>query len=125
MSNRKYLGHTPAKKLSRWRAKRFFRGWTDHHRPRVPCKEQQAVFQSGHHGIHVFTHGAENLMHSAELLANLRNFPAHLAQFVAAPCETRDLGYRRVVLPGGYAVQLQGNPCQWRERGSADNRGEN
>ena len=72
------------KKLPRRRAQKFLRRGADHHGARVAREQKQAVFQAGHHGVHVFAHGAENFMHAAQLLADLRDLPADLAQFVAA-----------------------------------------
>src|ERR1700720_2535345 len=98
MPNRKYLGHSPSQKLSRRRAKKFLRRWADHDRTAVARKQQQSIFQPSHHGVHVFAHGAENFMYAAQLLANLRDFPADLAELVAASRETFNLRPRCIVL---------------------------
>src|SRR5580704_15672575 len=123
MTNRKYFGYSPTKKLSRGSSQEFLRGWADHDRARIARKKQQSIFQASHHGVHVFTHGAEDFVHAAELLANLRNLAADLAEFVAASRESPDLRHGRVVLPGGYAVQLRGDPRQGRQRRPAHHRG--
>src|SRR5207245_8081713 len=57
--------------------------------------------------IHVFAHGAEDFVYAAQLLADLRNFPAHESQFVPASAETGNLRRRRVVLPRRNTVQLR------------------
>ena len=84
MTGRKDFRHAPPQKVSRGSAQEFFRRRADHHGARIPREQQQAVLKPSHHRIHIFAHGAEDFMHAAQLLPDLRNLPAHQSEFVPA-----------------------------------------
>ena len=63
-------------------------------------------------------------MHAAELLANLGNFAADQAEFVAAGFDRFCFVGRHVELPGGDAIKLRGDVVQRSQSYAADQGGE-
>src|SRR5882724_1149912 len=123
VARRENLGDAAAEKLSGFAAEKFLRRGTDHHGAGVAGEEQQAVFESGHDRIHVLAKGAEDFVDAPELLADLGNLAADLANFVAVSSEAGEAFHLRsgsVELPRGDAVQLRGNIAQGSERCTAD-----
>src|SRR6266566_78090 len=113
MTRWKDVGYAAAKEFACRGAQKFLGGGTDHHRARIPREQKQAVFQSGHDGVHVFAHGAENFVHAAELLPDLGDFAAHQTKFVAAGLQGLCSGMKGVELARGDAVKLYGDIAQW------------
>src|SRR5712692_7133089 len=123
MAGREDIGRAASQKLIGGRPEKLLGRRTHHHGARVAGKQQQTVFEAGHHLIQILAHGGENFVNPAQLLADLRNLLAHLAEFIPALLEDRDLPGRRIVLPRGNAVQLRGDGRQGREHEAADNPG--
>src|SRR5713101_5021888 len=113
--------------MSSGRPEKFLSRGADHYGAGIAGEQEQAVFQPGHHGIHVLSQGAEDFVDAAKLLPNLRNFSADLAEFVTAAgkSESLRLRYRRIVLAGGNTIELRGDIAQRRQRGPADDCGYN
>src|ERR1700730_1853003 len=109
VSWRKNLGDASSQKMPRGSAKKLFCRRADHHGARVSREEQQAVFKTCHDRVHVFPHGAENLVNAAQLLADLSNLPTHKSEFVAALGDAFRVGSRGIILSGGDAIQLFGD----------------
>src|SRR5712671_5014065 len=113
--------------MSSGRAEKFLGGRTDHHGSSIAGEQEQAVFEPGHHGIHVLAQGAEDFVDAAKLLSYLRDFPPYLSEFVTAAGKSKSarLRYGRIVLAGGNTIELLGDVAQRRQRGSADDCGYN
>src|SRR5882757_1349842 len=113
--------------MSGGRAEKFFGRRADHYGAGIAGEQEQAIFEPGHHGIHVLAQSAEDFVDAAKLLPDLRNFSAHLAEFVAAAgkSESLRLRYRRIVLAGGNTIELRGDIAERRQRGPADDCGYN
>jgi len=58
---------------------------TNHHGSRIAREEKQTIFETSHYGIQIFAHRAENLVHTAQLLSNLRDFLADKPNSSAPP----------------------------------------
>src|SRR5882757_287795 len=113
--------------MSSGRAEKLFGRGADHYGAGIAGEEEQAIFQPGHHGIHVLSQSAEDFVDAAKLLPDLRNFAPHLAEFVTAAGKSKSarLRYRRIVLAGGNAIELLGDIAERRQRGATDHRGYN
>src|SRR6267154_3862953 len=113
--------------MSSGRAEKFLGGRANHYGTSIAGEQEQAIFQPGHHGIHVLAQSAEDFVDAAKLLPDLRNFAPHLAEFVAAAGKSKSarLRYGRIVLAGGNTIELRGNVAQRRQRGTADDCGYN
>jgi len=61
---------------------------TNHHGSRIAREEKQTIFETSHYGIQIFAHRAENLVHTAQLLSNLRDFLADKPQLIRAAGES-------------------------------------
>ncbi len=124
MPRRKNIRHAPAEEIRGWSTQEFFRGRAYHHRARVLREEKQAVFQAGHHGIHVLAKGTEDFVNSTQLLADLLNLLAHLAEFVGGLTWLLCGGRWSVIHAHGDAFELSQNVADWRQRSPAYHRGE-
>src|SRR5882762_1128489 len=108
--------------MSSGRTEKFFGRRAHHHGAGIAGEQEQAVLQAGHYGIHVLSQGAEDFVDSAKLLPDLRNFSAHLAEFVTATGKSKSLrlGHRRIVLAGRNTIELSGDIAQRRQSRPAD-----
>src|SRR3984885_15596860 len=105
-------------------AEKLLGGWTDHDSARFAREENQAVFPSGHEGVHVFAHGAEDFVDAAQLLADLRDLAAHRAEFVGTGDKSLHFWSGHIELSRRDAIQLIGNAAQRSKCGAADNCGQ-
>src|SRR5580692_12675504 len=103
----KNIRHTAAQEVTSRRAQKLFRRGADHHCAGILREKQQAVFEAGHHGIHVFAQGTEDFVNAAELLPYLQNFLAHLAEFVRAAARFLRRSCRSIVYADRNALELR------------------
>src|ERR1700674_5170526 len=78
----------------------------DHYRAPVAGKQQQPVVENAQNLVHVLAKRAENFAHAAQLLSDLADFRADLAELVAA------LKRFLVELAARNLIQLCGNALQ-------------
>src|SRR5271165_4280254 len=106
MAHGENIGDATAKEVGSGSAQEFFGGRADHHRAGIASEQQQAVFETGHDGVHVFSQRTEDFMDATKLLTDLRDFFSYLPEFVGAADQLLGSGSGRVVFTGGDAFEL-------------------